>query len=183
MPWRALAIAVVSCLALVPAADARDLTFGPRASVSDEADFGVGADVRWTFLRDDPRLALTASFDWFFPEDGDDDVEEAIEELEELLGGVELPFPEGLFDTDTEYWEANLNLTWDFTTGRPVVPYAGVGLNYAHARVTAFGFEEDEGEVGANVLAGVRIRERFYVEAKREAGGGEMFVLTVGVRF
>ena len=119
-------------------------------------DLGLGAEVRWTFLPEDRRLALAASFDYFFPDDGDD---------------------------EREYWEANLNLAWDFTTGRPVIPYAGVGINYAHARFSSFGFDTDQSDVGANVLTGVRINRRFYVEAKLEAGGGELFVLTVGLSF
>ena len=86
-------------------------------------------------------------------------------------------------DTEVEYWEANLNLTWDFTTDRAVIPYAGVGVNYGRASASLRGSTSDEGDVGANVLAGVRIQRRFYVEAKQEAGGGELFVLTVGVRF
>ena len=181
---RAAFVAAVVAGGSVPA-PAADVQFGPRVSISDDADFGVGADVRWTFLRDDPRLALVGSFDWFFPEDGDDELEDALEDFEDLLGELDLPFPfpEGFGETDVEYWEANLNLTWDFTTERTVIPYAGVGVNYARARVSAFGFEEDESDFGANVLAGVRIKRRFYVEAKQEAGGGELFVVTVGVRF
>lgn len=167
---------------VVPQTRAADVQFGPRFDVSDDADLGLGADVRWTFLRDDPRLALTASFDYFFPDDGDDDLSRALRQLENLVGDLELPFDLG-GDTDVEYWEANLNLTWDFTAGQTVIPYAGVGINYARARSSAFGFDTEESDVGANVLAGVRIVRRFYVEAKREAGGGELFVLTVGVRF
>lgn len=184
MSIRGLSIAVLAfSMAAAAPARAGDVRFGPRVSVSDDADFGVGADVRWTFLADDPRLALTASFDHFFPEDGDDELEDVLEDLERFLpGGVELPF-DFRPDTEVEYWEANLNLTWDFTIGRAVTPYAGVGFNYARWRVSAFGFDSDESDVGANVLAGVRIRERFYVEAKQEAGGGELFVLTAGVRF
>jgi hypothetical protein len=183
---RSLAIAAMAAAGLIGAgrdARAADVQFGPRFHVSDDADLGVGADVRWAFLADDPRLALTVSFDYFFPEDGDEDLEEALEELENFLpGGFELPF-DLTPDTDVEYWEANLNLTWDFTTGRAVIPYAGVGANYARAKVSALGFDTDESDVGANVLAGIRIRQRFYVEAKQEAGGGELFVVTVGVRF
>jgi outer membrane protein W len=169
-------------LGVVPQAHGADVQFGPRFNVSDEADLGVGVDVRWTFLREDPRLALTASFDYFFPDDGDDEFDQVLRRFESLVGDIELPFDlDG--DTDVEYWEANLNLTWDFTSERAVIPYAGVGINYARATVSAFGFDTDESDVGANVLAGVRIARRFYVEAKREAGGGELFVLTAGVRF
>jgi opacity protein-like surface antigen len=169
--------------AFVSATQARsaDVQFGPRFNVSDEADLGLGADVRWTFLRDDPRLALSASFDYFFPDDGNDDVDDVFRQFEMFLGDIDLPFDLG--GTDVEYWEANLNLTWDFTSDRPVIPYAGVGINFAQARVSTFGFDSDQSDVGANVLAGIRIARRFYVETKLEAGGGELFVLTLGVRF
>ena len=67
-----LTVAAAAVIGAAPApAGARDVHVGPRFNVSDDADLGVGADVRWTFLADDPRLALTASFDYFFPEDGD----------------------------------------------------------------------------------------------------------------
>jgi outer membrane protein W len=175
--------AVAAILAVVvPQARAGDVQFGPRLNVSDEADLGVGADVRWTFLQDDPRLALSASFDYFFPDNGDDEFDQVLRRFENLVGDIDLPFDLG-GDTDVEYWEANLNLTWDFTSERTVIPYAGVGINYAHATASAFGFDTDDSDIGANVLAGVRIARRFYVEAKREAGGGELFVLTVGLRF
>ena len=182
MSMRGLLIGMAMMGAAAPLA-AADVQFGPRFSVSDDADFGIGADVRWAFLADDPRLAVSASFDYFFPEDGDDEVEDALEQFEGFFpDDFELPFDFSA-DTEVEYWEANLNLTWDFTTDRSVIPYAGVGLNYARLESSAFGFDADESDVGANVLAGIRIRDRFYVEAKTEAGGGELFVLTAGVRF
>jgi len=103
--------------------------------------------------------------------------------FEDLLPDeVRLPFDFSP-DTEVEYWEANLNLTWDFTTDRAVIPYAGVGVNYGHSRVSTFGFDSEDSDVGANVLAGVRIERRVYVVARQEAGGGELFVLTAGVRF
>ena len=163
------------------------MQFGPRFHISDDADFGVGADVRWAFLADDPRLALSASFDYFFPEDDSlvADIDDVLDSIRDLLPpGFELPLGGVRLDSEVEYWEANLNLTWDFIADRAVVPYAGLGVNYAQSRASVFGFDySDESEFGANVLAGLRIRQRFYVEAKQEAGGGELFVLTVGVRF
>jgi opacity protein-like surface antigen len=177
-----MTVAAAGLLGVAPAR-AGDVQFGPRINVSDDADLGLGADVRWTFLRDDPRLALSASFDYFFPEDGNEAFEDALRNFEDLLpDDVPLPFDFSP-DSNVEYWEANLNLTWDFTTDRVVIPYAGVGVNYGHSRVSAFGFDSDDSDIGANVLAGVRIHRRFYVEAKQEAGGGDLFVLTVGVRF
>jgi len=170
-----------------PVADARDVTFGLRGNISDDADFGVGADVRWTFLPDDPRLALDATFDYYFPEEGNDDIEDALEQFEDLFPGLDLPVDLGelvdLATPEKTYWEANLNLTWDFTRGGAVVPYAGLGANYARLETKTFGFTSDEDDFGANVLAGLRIQDRFYVEAKQEFGGGDMFVLSAGVRF
>ena len=143
----------------------------------------MGADVAERCLPDDPRLALSASFRYFFPHDGDEAFDDALRNFEALLPEeFQLPFDFSP-DSNVEYWEANLNLTWDFTADRVVIPYAGVGVNYGHSRVSVFGFDSDDSDVGANVLAGVRIKQRFYVEAKKEAGGGDLFVLTVGVRF
>jgi hypothetical protein len=177
-------VAVSVLMAAAGRAQAADVQVGPRFSVSDDADLGVGGDVRVTILDRDPRLAITGSFDYFFPDDGSDDIEDALGDLGDLLpGDFDLPFDQFLPDTDVSYWEANLNLTWDFTNAATVVPYAGAGVNYARAKVSAFGFSTDESDIGANVLAGMRIQNRFYMEAKYEAGGGELFVLTVGVRF
>ena len=177
--------AAVLAVGLASAADARDVTFGPRVSLADDADFGVGADIRWTFLGDDPRLAVVAGFDWYFPEDPGGEVDDILEDIDDLFGG-RLPLPVDLgdlVDIDREYFEANLNLTWDVTGPHAVVPYAGLGANYARSSTSYFGFDRDEDDFGANVLAGIRIKDRFYVEAKQEAGGAEMFVLSAGVRF
>ena len=104
----------------------------------------------------------------------------AEEQVTDLAGGPDL---EDLIDSDNEYFEANLNLTWDFTGPHPVVPYAGLGVSYGHSSFSVLGYERDDDEFAANVLAGIRIRNRFYVEAKQQAGGAEMFVLSAGVRF
>ena len=175
-------LSLCSFLFVVPAADARDVTFGLHGNVSDDADLGVGADVRWAFLPDDPRLALTASFDYYFPEDPDEGLEDILDDLDDLFPN--LPVDLGEIDfVNLKYWEANLNLTWDFTRGGAVVPYAGLGAVYSRAETEYLGFSTDEDDFGANVLAGIRIRERVFVEAKKEAGGAELFALSVGVRF
>ena len=175
------------CAAAPAAAQSGRVRVGPHFNISDDADLGVGADVRWPFLASDRRLALTASFDWFFPEDQGGDVSEELRRFLDLIGGGQFPLPELPFEADVTYWEANLNLTYDFGTSGAVTPYAGVGVNYARSKVSVSGFfeplEQSNDDVGANVLAGVRFGGRFYVEAKREAGGGDLFVLTAGVRF
>ena len=186
--WIVSALALTLLSAATPAAaQSGRVRVGPHFSISDDADLGVGADVRWPFLASDRRLALTASFDWFFPEDQGGDVNEELRRFLDLIGGGQFPLPELPFEVDVTYWEANLNLTYDFGTSGAVTPYAGVGINYAHTEVSVSGFfepvDQSDNDVGANVLAGVRFGGRFYVEAKREAGGGDLFVLTAGVRF
>jgi hypothetical protein len=192
MPHRAvLAFAAAAFLAAAAPARAQSsrVQFGPRVSVSDDADFGVGADVRWPFLRSDRRLALSVSFDWFFPEEDIVDLSD-LQDFFAVFGGRDLPpLPVFELETDLTYWEANLNLTYDFGTTGAVTPYAGVGVNFAHREIRVTGVldldfrNEGDDDVGANVLAGVRFARRFYVEAKREAGGGELFMVTAGVRF
>ena len=183
MSTRSLIITVAAWGAIAASAQAGEIQAGPRFDVSDNADLGLGADVLWTFLPRDPRLALTGSFDYFFPDNGSGDLADAVAQLRALIpGDLRLPLDLTL-DFEIRYWEANLNLTWDFTDERAMVPYAGVGVNYGRSRSSALGFHSDQSDVGANVLAGVRIEQRFYVEAKKEAGGGKLFVLTAGVRF
>ena len=177
-----LTLAALALWAAPCRAQSRDVQFGPRFSVSDDADLGLGADVRWSFLKDDRRLALTASFDYFFPETEDLELGARFAVLTPLFRQLRLPL-ELERGADLKYWEANLNLTWDFGAQGRVVPYVGAGVNYAQSEASAFGFDTEDSDVGANVLAGVRIARRFYLEAKREAGGGELFVLTAGVRF
>jgi hypothetical protein len=132
------------------------------------------------------------SFDYFFPED--DDLEFFQNDFNGLFDAFFRGLPDRLgdlpplpvledFQVERKYWEANLDLTYDFGTSGTVIPYGGVGVNYAHSRVEVFGLEEDDDDFGANVLAGVRIARRVFVQAKREAGGGDLFVVTAGVRF
>src|SRR5688572_2748469 len=109
MSMRGLWMAAAVCIGAAAPVGAADVQFGPRLSVSDDADLGIGADVRWSFLADDPRLALTASFDYFFPEDGDDELDDALEGFESFLpDDLELPF-DFRSDVEVEYWEANLD--------------------------------------------------------------------------
>ena len=49
-------------------------------------------------------------------------------------------------------------------------PLRGAGRDLRRRETTTFGFTSDENDVGANVLAGLRIQDRFYVEAKQEFG-------------
>jgi len=113
------------------------------------------------------------------------DVSWEVDLLGRFFPGV--PLPHFDFGIDRQYWEANLDLTYDFGHTSILVPYVGVGANYAHAHAKLRGpFPENgesEDDFGANVLAGVRIGRYVFVQAKKEAGGGDLFVLTAGLRF
>ena len=86
-----------------------------------------------------------------------------------------LPDDEGF--GDVSYWEINTNLT--YTLKGDLAPYVGGGFNIARASVSVV----DETDVGLNVLGGLRLSDRLFGEAKFELGGGDMFVVTVGILF
>jgi opacity protein-like surface antigen len=180
------ALAAAPCQAQPTPSTPRRLQLGVHGNISDDADLGVGGDIRWAFLKSDTRLALVGSFDYFFPEDDSPDIDgQLVDLLGRFFPGV--PLPNLGFEIDRQYWEANLDLTYDFGRTATLIPYVGVGANYAHAHVKVRGpFPENgnsEDDFGANVLAGVRIGRYVFVQAKKEAGGGDLFVLTAGVRF
>ena len=77
--WMVSVLALTLLSAAAPAAaQSGRVRVGPHFNISDDADLGLGADVRWPFLPADRRLALTASFDWFFPEDESGDAGEEL---------------------------------------------------------------------------------------------------------
>lgn len=83
-------------------------------------------------------------------------------------------FPEGNFN----YWELNLNAINVFPVPNVrAAGYVGAGLNYAKI---SNGVSSDD--VGANILAGIRLAGTFrpFLEARLELGGGEQLVLTGG---
>jgi hypothetical protein len=67
-----------------------------------------------------------------------------------------------------------------------VAPYAGTGLNYAHASVSVpelAGMSVSNSEVGLNILGGAKFKlgqVTPFGEFRVELGGGEEFVITGG---
>ena len=136
--------------------------FGVQASFADDADFGIGARLEYVpraLFRNAPVLSA-ASFDWFFPDE-----------------------PAGV---DLQYWEINYNIYYLWTTDA-LRPYAGGGLNIAHASVDTGAGSASDTQVGLNLGGGLRFRTAGrltpFIEARVELSGGEQFVLTGGLVF
>lgn len=160
--------AVLAFASAVPASG--QAVFGPQLSWGEDSDLGLGARVEVPLANlvtaDEgsaaSRLRLIGSFDWFFP--GDE--------------------PQGV---DLTYWELNANLAYPIPADG-LRPYAGGGLNIAHANVdvedNAFFEDASDTEVGLNLLAGLQFLVGdldAFAEARFELGGGEQFVLSAGI--
>jgi opacity protein-like surface antigen len=128
--------------------------FGIQGSFGDDADFGIGARVRVPVVSISPAFAVIGSFDYFFP------------------------------DGPVDYWEINANASYTIPGVRGnIMPYAGGGLNIAHASVSGF----SNTDAGLNLMGGLNFRTSGrlmpYAEIRVELGGGEQFVLTGGLYF
>ncbi|GBC84353.1 hypothetical protein HRbin11_00778 [bacterium HR11] len=131
---------------------------GATLSIADDVDVGLGVRAFWNLRRLARNLELLTTFDYFFP------------------GG-------GL-----SYFEINGNLVYNFHLRQTsLTPYAGLGLNIAHASVEGFfGFEASDTDIGVNFLGGVKYplsRLLIFGELRVEAGGGEQFVVAGGVLY
>jgi hypothetical protein len=147
-----------------PAPATQRPSFGVQLDWSSDVDFGIGARVVFGLQSLFPKTPLDGivSFDYFFP------------------GGA----PAGVSFT---YWEINGNVAYRFTVPRSssLRPYAGGGLNIAHASVSPGGSDT---KAGLNLLGGTTFRIKGsnltpFAEARGEIGGGKTFVLTGGIRF
>jgi len=99
--------------------------------------------------------------------------------------------------SSAHYWEINGNVAYRFhmERGSSLGPYAGGGLNIAHASVTAVVPPPGTGTVsasatkaGLNLLGGTTFKLTGsnltpFAEARGEIGGGKTFILTAGIRF
>jgi hypothetical protein len=154
----AVALAVLVC---APGVLQGQVNIGAQASWGDNADFGFGG-------------RLTARSPW---------VDQAIE----LSGAFDLFFPSASAGEDLSYWEVNLNLVYNIAVKSEVLlPYAGGGLNVAHASTTVASQNTSATEVGANLVGGLKFvvgSVTPFGEVRYELGGGEQFVLTGGLLF
>ncbi len=140
--------------------------FAAELNWSSDADFGIGARGVFGLQSLFPKVPLDGivSFDYFFP------------------------------GNSVHYWEINGNVAYRFRTprGSSLGPYAGGGLNIAHASFsTTVGTTTVSGsdtKAGLNLLGGTTFRVKGsnlvpFAEARGEIGGGKTFVITGGVRF
>jgi opacity protein-like surface antigen len=97
-------------------------------------------------------------------------------------------FPSAPAGTSAHYWEINGDVAYRFRVPRSsLAPYAGGGLNIAHASATAGAVSASTTKAGLNLLAGTTFKVKAsvtpFAEARVELGGGKTFILTGGIRF
>src|SRR6266705_2246796 len=140
-------------------------SFGPELNWSSDVDFGIGARGVFPLQSLFPKTPLDGivSFDYFFPS-----------------------APTG---ASAHYWEINGDVAYRFRVEHSSLgPYAGGGLNIAHASASAGGVSVSATKAGLNLLGGTTFRLKGsnltpFAEARGEIGGGKTFILTGGVRF
>src|SRR5437764_9606384 len=137
-------------------------SFGLQLDWGNDPNFGIGG--RGVFplgsLLPGTPLDGIVSFDYFFP------------------------------GNSVKYWEINGNVAYRFRVPArsSLRPYAGGGLNIAHASVSVAGVSASDTKAGLNVLGGTTFKVKRstlipFVEGRGELGGGKTFILTGGVRF
>ena len=172
---------LVAAVALIPAASTAQRraaarpaagptqhpSFGVELDWSSDVDFGIGGRGVFPLQSLFPRTPLDGivSFDYFFPSK-----------------------PAGT--TSLTYWEINGNVAYRFRApaSSSLRPYAGGGLNIAHASATAGTVSASDTKAGLNLLGGTTFKLKGsnltpFAEARGEVGGGKTFILTGGVRF
>jgi hypothetical protein len=151
-----LVVAALFLLTGAPVAQAQGFRWGPEVSLGTDTDLGLGARIEFD-LNNSP-LTIIGSFDYYFP------------------------------DGPVKYWEINGNLIYNFDvpSAPSVTPYAGGGLNIAHASVDGdFGSASDT-DPGLNLLGGARFDAGSlmpFVEMKFTIEGADQFVVTGGLLF
>ena len=137
-------------------------SFGLQLDWGNDPDFGIGARGVFPLGSLFPKVPLDGivSFDYFFP------------------------------GNNVTYWEINGNVVYRFTVPRSSSfgPYAGGGLNIAHASVTVAGVSASDTKAGLNLVGGTTIKVKGshltpFIEGRGEVGGGKTFIITGGVRF
>src|SRR5690349_10178499 len=150
-----------------PAASRADRpSFGVELNWSSDYDFGIGGRGVFPLGSLFPKTPLDGivSFDYFFPS-----------------------APSGV---SAHVWEINGNVAYRFTVPArsSFRPYAGGGLNIAHASASSGGVSVSDTKAGLNLLGGTTFKLKGsslvpFAEARGEVGGGKTFVITAGVRF
>jgi hypothetical protein len=148
-----------------PAAKQRP-SFGLQLNWGSDTDVGIGGRVVFGLKAIAPRTPIDGivSFDYYFPS-----------------------APSGF---DSNFWEINGNVAYRFTVpARSTIrPYAGGGLNIAHASAgPSGGSSVSDTKPGLNLLAGTTFKVKGtilpFAEFRGVIGDFNQVVLTGGVRF
>src|SRR2546427_1363908 len=132
-------------------------SFGVELDWGSDPNFGIGGRGVFPLQSLFPKTPLDGivSFDYFFP------------------------------GNSVKYWEINGDVAYRFRVERSSLgPYAGGGLNIAHASASPGGSDT---KAGLNPLGGTTFKGRGshltpFAEARGKIGGGKTFTLTGGVR-
>lgn len=153
---RALFLTCLLSLAVYPVDLQAQVGLGVQGSWAEDADWGVGARAAVQLPVDKAPLVFVGTFDWFFPE----------------------------ADEIHDYWEINANLVMKPALAL-IAGYFGIGLNLAHTVAQdPFGAGTiSETKAGLNLVGGLIYDGLLtpYGEVRYEIGGGEQFVVTVGI--
>jgi hypothetical protein len=142
------------------ARSAQHPSFGLQLDWGNDPDFGIGARGVFPLQSLFPKTPLDGivSFDYFFP------------------------------GNNVKYWEINGNVVYRFTVPRSSSfgPYAGGGLNIAHASSSTVSGSATK--AGLNLVGGTTFKVKRstlipFLEGRGEVGGGKTFIITGGVRF
>ena len=137
-------------------------SFGVQLDWGSDPNFGIGGRGVFPLQSLFPKTPLDGivSFDYFFP------------------------------GNNVKYWEINGNVAYRFRVPArsSLAPYAGGGLNIAHASVSVAGVSGSDTKAGLNLVGGTTFKVKRstltpFVEGRGEIGGGKTFILTGGVRF
>jgi hypothetical protein len=146
------------------AAPTRRTQFGVELDWGSDTDIGIGARAVFGLQSLFPKTPLDGivSFDYYFPSGA----------------------PAG---TSLHFWEINGNIAYRFRVPRSSLgPYAGGGLNIAHASASAGGVSASNTELGLNLLGGTTFKAKGvtpFAEIRGVVGNANQVVLTGGVRF
>jgi hypothetical protein len=149
-----------------PADRAQRPSFGVQLDWASDTDFGIGGRGVFALQSLFPKTPLDAivSFDYYFPSGA----------------------PAG---TSVHFWEINGNVAYRFRVPArsSLRPYAGGGLNIAHASASAGGVSASSTDAGLNLLGGTTFKVNGsltpFAEFRGVVGNANQVVLTGGVRF
>lgn len=173
--WVVLA-AAMALFALAPRPAQSQAAFGPMLAWGDDTDIGIGGRIDFGL---GGALGIDqGAFQNLFGSAG------ATYYFTDCIPGFDLD------QVDCSVWEIFGNVAVPFTIeGSSIEPYAGAGLQIAHASYdypNFSAFDHDNTEAGLNLLGGIFFPIgdlSGFAEGKFELAGADQFVLSAGILF